>query len=218
MSRPKSFSQGKRLLLGVLVVLSALLLLVGGWSIPFHFESFSILYKFGKLKAYLRYGKVIGITVVLLIFYQTMIASHLKFLEKLFSAKSLFVLHRINGIIIACLAVTHPVLIKASENFTLYTFGKKYYPEFVGMWLLFVLLSLSSTSIFRNFLKIRHKRWLLLHRLSATMVLVVLPAHILFVSDTFKSGLPRGTAMTLFILSYLLIIRIWIRKLFSRYG
>jgi hypothetical protein len=216
MSPPKSFSQGQRLPLGVLVVLSALLLLAGGWSIPFHFESFSILYKFGKLKAYLRYGKVIGITVVLLIFYQIVIASHFKFLEKVFSAKSLFMLHRINGIIMACLAVTHPVLIKASENFTPYTFGKKYYPEFVGMGLLFVLLSLSATAVFRNFFKIPHKRWLLLHRLSATTVLVMLPAHILFVSDTFKSGLPRGAARTLFILSYLLIIRIWIRKLFFR--
>ena len=215
MSPSRSFSQRQRLLLGLLIVLSALLLLAGGWSIPFHFESFSILYKFGKLKAYLRYGKVIGITVLLLIFYQMVIASHFIFLEKIFSARSLFMLHRINGIIVACLGAAHPVLIKASENFTPYTFGKKYYPEFVGMGLLFALLGLSATAIFRNFLKIPHKRWLLLHRLSATLVLVLLPAHILFVSDTFKSGLPRVAAMTLFILNYLLILRIWSRKFFT---
>ena len=215
MTSPKSFVHGQRFLLGVLIVLSAMLLLAGAWSIPFHFESFSILYKFGKLKVYLRYGKVIGITVVLLIFYQIVIASHFKFLEKIFSFKSMLVLHRLNGIIMGSLAAVHPLLIKASENFTPYTFGKKYYPEFLGIGLLFVLLGLSGTAIFKNFFKIPHKRWLLLHRLNATLVLVLMPAHILFVSDTFKSGVPWVAVMTIFILNILLILRIWIRKFFT---
>jgi predicted ferric reductase len=215
MSPSKAFSQGRRVLLGILIVLSALLLLAGSWSIPFHFESFSILYKFGKLKVYLRYGKVIGITVVLLIFYQIVIASHFKFLEKVFSAKSMLILHRLNGIMVASLATVHPVLIKASENFTPYTFGKKYYPEFVGIGLLFVLLSLSSTAVFRNFIQIPYQRWRLLHRLNAALLLLLLPAHILFVSDTFKSGLPRVVAMTLFVLNFILILRIWARRIFT---
>jgi predicted ferric reductase len=215
MSPSNAFSQGRRVLLGILIVLSALLLLAGSWSIPFHFESFSILYKFGKLKVYLRYGKVIGITVVLLIFYQIVIASHFKFLEKVFSAKSMLILHRLNGIMVASLATVHPVLIKASENFTPYTFGKKYYPEFVGIGLLFVLLSLSSTAVFRNFIQIPYQRWRLLHRLNAALLLLLLPAHILFVSDTFKSGLPRVVAMTLFVLNFILILRIWARRIFT---
>jgi len=215
MSQSKSFSQGQRLLLGALVFLVALLLLTGGWSIPFHFESFSILYKFGKLKIYLRYGKVIGITIVLLVFYQIVLASHFKILGKIFSFKSLFMMHRMNGMIIVCLGIAHPLLIKASENFTPYTFGKKYYPEFLGISLLFALLSLSATAIFRNFFRMPHKRWILFHRLVATLLLVMLPGHILFVSDTFKSGLPRGAAMTLFILNYLLVLRIWLRKLLA---
>jgi predicted ferric reductase len=218
MSPSKSISKDQRLILGVLIFLAALLLLAGGWFIPFHFESFSILYKFGKLKVYLRSGKVIGITIVLLLFYQIVIASHFKILEKVLPFKSLFKLHRINGFIIACLAAAHPLLIKASENFTPYTFGRKYYPEFVGIGLLFFLLSLSFAAVFKNFLKIPYKKWLLLHRLGVTMVLVLLPGHILFVSDTFKSGLPRVAAMTIFFLNYLLILRIWIRKLLTFYG
>jgi len=215
MSPAKSFSQAQRFLLGLLVVLAALLLLAGGWSIPFYFESFSILYKFGKVKIYLRYGKVIGITVVLLIFYQLMIASHFKILERIFSYKSLFQLHRLNGMIIACLVTAHPVLIKASENFTPYTFEQKYYPEFVGMGLLVVLLSLSALAVFRNFLKIKRTWWLFLHRLGATLITVILPGHILFVSDTFKSGLPRVAAVTLIVFNCLLILRIWLRKLIT---
>ena len=101
------FTLKNRILLGTLVVLLAMSLLAGGWSIPFHFESFSILYKFGKSKTYLRYGKVIGITVALLLFFQVLLASRIRILQQIFSAKSLLVLHRINGTIIACLVAVH---------------------------------------------------------------------------------------------------------------
>ena len=217
MAVTRSFTLEYRVILGALVVLLAMLLLAGGWSIPFHFESFSILYKFGKLKIYLRYGKVIGITIALLLFFQVVLASRLKFLEQIFSVKILFVLHRINGIIIACLVVLHPVLIKASENFTPYTFVKKYYPEFVGIGLLFVVLSVSLSALFRNLLKMDYSRWRLLHRLGATMVLLIIPGHVLFVSDSFKSaGVPRSAAIIVFSLNLLLIVYIWLRRLFQK--
>ena len=213
----QSFIVKNRVLLGTMFVLLAMALLAGGWSIPFHFESFSILYKFGKLKLYLRYGKVIGITIALLLFYQVLLAARIRILEQVFSAKSLFLLHRINGFIIACLIAVHPLLIKASENFTPYTFGKKYYPEFVGMGLFFVLLTLSGTAIFRNFLKMPYSRWRLLHRLEATTVLLILPAHVLFVSDTFKSvGLPRSAAITIFSLNLLFIAYILFKRFFQK--
>ncbi len=213
----QSFTVKNRVLLGTLVVLLAMVLLAVGWSIPFHFESFSILYKFGKLKLYLRYGKVIGITVALLLFYQVLLAARLQILVHIFSAKSVMVLHRINVFIIACLIAVHPLLIKVSENFTPYTFGKKYYPEFVGIGLLFVLLTLSGTAIFRNFLKMPYSRWRLLHRLGATTVLLILPGHVLFVSDSFKSaGVPRIAALTVFSLNILFIVYIWHKRFFQK--
>jgi len=206
-----------RITLGTLIILLAMALLAGGWSIPFQFESFSILYKFGKLKFYLRYGKVIGITVALLLFFQVVLASRLNFLQKVFSAKSVLMLHRINGFVIACLAVVHPVMIKASESFTPYTFGKKYYPEFVGIGLFFIMLAVSVTAIFRKLLKMEYSRWRLLHRLGATAVMLILPAHVLFVSDTFKSvGVPRTGAIAIFSLNLLLISYIWLKRLFQK--
>lgn len=213
----QSFIVKNRVLLGTLVVLLAMALLAGGWSIPFQFESFSILYKFGKLKVYLRYGKVIGITVALLLLFQVLLASRLKILEQVFSVKILFILHRINGFIITCLVAVHPVLIKASENFIPYTFGKKYYPEFVGIGLIFVLLTVSVAAIFRNFFKMPYVRWRFLHRLGATLILIILPAHVLFVSDTFKSGgLPRSAALTIFSLNFLFITYIWLKRFFKK--
>ena len=217
MPASQSFALKNRVLLGTLVILLAMVLLAGGWSIPFHYESFSILYKFGKLKLYLRYGKVLGITIALLLFFQVLLASRVKILVQIFSAKSVLMLHRINGFIIACLILAHPLLIKASENFTPYTFGKKYYPEFVGIGLLFVLFTLSVTAIFRSFFKMDYNRWRLLHRLGATMALLILPGHVFFVSDTFKSaGVPREAAIVVFSLNLLFITYIWLKRFFQK--
>ena len=214
MSPVKAFSFQTRVLLGTMLVLLALALMAGGWVIPFKYPSFSILYKFGRLKLFLRYGKVIGISVFLLLFFQVVLAARLKMLERIFSAKVLFFLHRLNGFIITCAIVAHPVLIKASDNFIPYTFSKKYYPEFVGIGLLFVLLAVSVTAIFRNFFRMPYNRWRLLHRMGATLVLIVLPFHVLFVSDTFEpAGPPRFGAVAIFGLNILLMVFIWIKRL-----
>ncbi len=186
-----------------------------GWSLPFLYESFSMLYKFGIQKVYLRSGKVIGITVAILVFYQILLASHLKFLERIFSLKRLIVLHRINGIIITLLVFVHPMLIKASENFIFYTFDKKYVPEFIGISLLLVILSVSVTATFRKFFKISYDKWLLLHRLGVTLVISILPLHVLLVSDTFKSGPLRIAALIISGLNLFSTVRSWLRRLVS---
>lgn len=202
-----------RLISGAIIVLLALLLLVGGWVIPFQYESFSILYKFGTEKTFLRSGKMVGITLALLLFFQIVLASRFTFFERIFSVKAGLQLHRINGVIIACLAILHPLLIKASENFTPYTLEKKYYPEFLGIVLLSIILIVSGTAFFRSFLKISYKSWLFTHRLGATLVLMLLPSHILWVSETFKNGLPRNGAVVIFSLALLLAVRIWLKRL-----
>jgi predicted ferric reductase len=213
----KAFPFKTRFLLGTLIVLLAMALLAGGLAIPFQYPSFSILYKFGKLKQFLRYGKVIGISVAMLLFFQVVLAARLKIMERVFSAKNLSYLHWINGFVITCIIIAHPVLIKASDNFIPYTISKKYYPEFVGIGLIFVLLTLSFTAIFRKFFKMPYPRWRLLHRMGATLVLAILPAHVLLVSTTFKStGVPRYSAIVVFSLSLLLILFIWIKRIFHK--
>jgi predicted ferric reductase len=214
----RSLSATTRVLLGTIIILLALLLLAGAWTIPFAFESSSILYKFGMEKTYLRSGKVIGTTIALLVFFQVILASRFVLFEQVFPAKRIFFLHRSNGIVIACLIVLHPLLIKASENFTPYTFEKKYYPEFLGIALLALLLLISLTAIFRNFLKFSYARWLLLHRFSATLALAMMPAHILYVSETFKSGIPRNTALVFLSLNLLMIIKVWLWRFSGKKG
>ena len=213
MNASGSLSTTARILLGTFFVSLALMVLVGGWAIPFKFESFSILYKFGMEKAYLRSGKMIGITIGVLLFFQVALASRITIFEQVFSAKRLLSMHRSNGMLITCLVCLHPLLIKASENFTSYTFEKKYYPEFLGMGLFGIILLLSGMAIFRSVLKIPYTGWLLLHRLGATLTMAIMPTHVLWVSETFKSGLPRTAALIIFTLALLLLTRLWIRRL-----
>jgi predicted ferric reductase len=212
MSPAESLSASTRIILGTLILSLALLVLAGGWTIPYTFESFSILYKFGMEKTYLRSGKIIGITTAVLVFFQVILASRFRIFEQVFSVKRLLALHRINGMTIAFLVICHPLLIKVSENFTSYTFEKKYYPEFLGIALLTVLLLLSLTAIFRNYFKLPYAKWVLLHRFTATLALLMMPAHILFVSESFKSGIPLNAALVIFSLNLLMIIRVWLRK------
>jgi ferric reductase like protein len=215
MASVKYFSSAKRLTLGSILVILAMLLLVAGWTVPYLFESSSILYKFGIQKVLLRSGKVVGITVTLLLFYQVLLASRFKLLERIFSHKGLLATHRANGFLIALLVLMHPLLIKASENFTAYMFERKYYPEFVGIGLLFIILTVSMLAFFKERIGFSYGKWLLLHRLGATMVLFILPLHVLWVSDTFKEGLPRNAALGIFGLNLLLLLRIWLRRLLS---
>ena len=213
----KPFSFTNRILLGTLIIVLALLLLAAGWTVPFKYPSFSILYKFGRLKLYLRYGKEIGISVALLLFFQVVLAARLGVLERVFSARTLLALHRLNGFVIGAVAAVHPLLIKASDNFVPYTFTKTYYPEFVGMGLLFVVLTVFLSAVFRNFLKMPYTRWRLLHRVGATVVLFLIPAHVLYVSDSFKTaGLPRSGAIAVFSLNLLLISYVWLKRLFGK--
>jgi hypothetical protein len=214
MDSVKYFSS-KRFIPGSILVILAILLLAAGWTIPYQFESSSILYKFGIQKVLLRSGKLIGITVALLLFYQILLPSHLKFLERIFSRKRLLALHRVNGFLITLLVLLHPVLIKASENFTAYRFESKYYPEFVGIGLAFIILTVSMLAFFKERVTISYGKWLVLHRFGATMVLLILPLHVLWVSDTFKEGLPRNAALGIFGLNLLLLLRIWLRRLLS---
>ena len=113
MNPAESLSVTTRIILGALIFSLALLVLAGGWTIPYTFESFSILYKFGMAKTYLRSGKVIGITIVVLLFFQVILASRFIIFAQVFSAKRISALHRINGMVITFLVICHTFIINA---------------------------------------------------------------------------------------------------------
>ena len=140
------FTLRVRIVLGGTCIFLALLLIANAWTIPFLFESPSILYKFGIDKMFLRSGKVLGVTAAVLVFFQILLVSRLKILDRIFSLNRIYTFHRINGITIAALALLHPILVVAAENFTFFPFEKRYWPVFLGVGVLIFILVVMTTA------------------------------------------------------------------------
>ena len=197
---------GRRRFLGALAFLIGLLLLAGAASIPFLFESASILYKFGADKLMLRTGKVLGMIAGTLLLLQMVLAARIRFLDRIFALDRLFYFHQISGTLIAACVLIHPVLILLPEDMLFIPLEIRYWPEFVGLGLLLFILGMAASGNFRAALRIPFNYWWLMHRMAAVVTAAALFVHVLYVSDTFESGLPRTIvfwAMGLYILLYL---------------
>lgn len=195
-----------------LFIVPAIILLIAGAAIPFYFESPSMWYKTGLDKWLLRIGKILGIVATILIFYQVILISRFKGLDKTYKLKNLFQGHRINGLILLGAAIVHPILILGADHFVFFPFEFKYWPEFTGVGLLVVLTLFVLSSYFRQRIKLDYKLWKILHRSFAPIIVILLFVHILNVSRTFESGVPLYGLISLFVVSLLLIVRKYLKK------
>jgi len=211
----KVLSRRARIFLGGTCILLAMLLITGAASIPFLFESPSIRYKFGLYQILLRIGKLSGVTAGILVFCQVLLVSRLKILDRIFSLNRIYNLHRINGITIAFLALLHPILVIASEKFTLFSFEQRYWPEFLGVGVLVLIVVLVITANWRLIFGLAYNKWLRFHRFGTVLAITLMFIHILFVSETFKSGLPRVSVFVAGGITLLLIIKLLYRRFFS---
>lgn len=211
---PKALSHRTRIFLGGTCIFLWVILITGAASIPFLFESPSILYKFGIYKIFLRTGKVLGVTAGILVFCQVLLVSRFKILDRMFSLNRIYTLHRINGMTIATLALLHPVLIIAAEKFTLFPFEKRYWPEFLGVCVLTLIVFLVITANWRTIFGMAYHKWLRFHRMGTLLAIALMPIHILFVSETFKSGLPRVFILIASGVILVLIVRRLYRRIF----
>ena len=97
-----------------------LIILAGAISIPFDFESSSILYQFEIKKTLLRFCQMIGLMVACLVMLQSVLSTRIKFLDRVLSLNNLMNVHRIGGMAIAGCA-----LIPSGARF----FARKYGPH-----------------------------------------------------------------------------------------
>lgn len=211
MDRTSAYTTKQRFLLGALCLVVSILLLAGAWTLPFLYETSSMLYKFGVHKLMLRSGKLVGLTVGILLLFQLTAVSHFSFLEKGFSKATLLRFHKTNGLVLVLVIVLHPLLILAADDFASYTLEKKYWPEFVGGALFICLILLVLTAQYRSRLKMQYRRWLTLHRFGAMLVLTLFYIHMLFVSETFRGGIPYSLALGLAGFEALLFLKIFVR-------
>lgn len=190
---------------------AAALFLAGAVSIPFFFESPSIWYKFGLAKVLLRSGKMLGLAAAGLLFFQLLLACRLKVLDRVFSLPRLVRIHRLNATVILLPALLHPILVLASENKFIFPLEIRYWPEWVGVGLLALIVIQFVLSRWRVALRLRFHRWLSWHRCSGAFILALVVLHLLFVSETFsEEGIPRSAAMVTMVL--LAVAWLWIRS------
>ena len=206
----KMLSKKQRLGFGFLTGLVLLLVLTGAASIPFIYESSSILYKFGLNRVLLLTGQVMGLVAGCLLLIQVVLAARLKSLDRIFGLDRLFTYHRLSGIIIAALVMLHPTTIFISDDRIFIPLQWRYWPEFVGLFLTLLIVPMVVASHWRVGLRIAFQRWWPLHRSAAILAIAALGVHVLSVNDTFEQKLPRMLAIFTLVLCVLLFL--WIRS------
>ncbi|MBC8439384.1 MAG: ferric reductase-like transmembrane domain-containing protein [Deltaproteobacteria bacterium] len=159
-------------------------------TIPFYFESPSMYYKTGMDRLMLRSGKIFGIITTVLLLFQVVLASRLQVLNQVFTAKKLFQYHRTNGLILFVSAMIHPILILGADHFVFFPFESRYWPEFIGVFLLMVLLPFVLLSVWQKKLGLNYNTWKLFHKTLAPVILILLFIHAMNVSRSFESGWP----------------------------
>ena len=198
-----------RLLFGTLLGIIPLLVMAGAASIPFFFESSSILYKFGLDRQLLRSGQVAGMIAGFLLLLQIILSARLKCLDRVFGLSNLFKFHRMIGIIIAGLILIHPILMFIPEDRLTIPFEWRYWPEFAGLFLLLLIVATVIVSHWRAGLRLPFHRWWPIHRAAAILIIAAFGVHVLSVSDTFEQKLPKMLAFGALGLCGLLFV--WIR-------
>jgi len=158
---------------------------------------------------------VVGLTAAVLLFFQVVPVARFKYLDRIFALNRIYYVHRLNGMAIVVLALLHPFMILAAENFTLFTFEKRYWPEWLGIGLSVVIAGIVLTANWRTTLQLAYETWLRLHRPVTLLAITAAAIHVLFVSETFKSGPPRILVFIVASLNLVLVVRIWWRRLFA---
>jgi len=154
-------------------------------------------YKFGAAKISLRAGKMLGMAAGLLILLQLPLAGRLKFLDRIFSLPGLIRQHRWHAWAIVLMALIHPLCVLLAEGKLMIPLEMRYWPEWVGVGLLVVLLAQFICTQWRRPLKIAFHHWLTGHRIAGLTIAALLIVHVLYVSETFTDNPPPRQVVVL---------------------
>ena len=204
---------GTRRLAGAFITMIALCGLAGAISIPFYFESSSILYKFGLDRWILRAAQVSGVVAGYLLICQIILGARLRILDRLFGLNNLFRYHRINGIAIFGLVLIHPILIFISDDRLYIPFQMRYWPEFVGLFLSILIVIMVISANWRTRLNLPFHYWWPMHRAAGVFAATCFLLHLLYASETFSQKIPSFIGWSAVVFCGLVFIWIWTRHL-----
>ena len=182
----------------ILIIFSFAVFLGGALTVPFYYETQTLWYKTGVDKVVLWAGQLAGLLTLVLLVLQIILPLKGRFSEDLFGSANLMRWHRINGILIVCTAISHVVLVLAPEGINNLPIGKKYWPEMTGEGLFLLVLIMVLSSRFRSVLKLDYTVWRTIHRPLGYLLLILALIHVLFVSESFKQGIPRVVLLVIF--------------------
>ena len=219
----KSYGKSLRFGLAGLFVAAGILLLWGAISIPFIFESQTIRYKFGTDRTLLLAGQVMGTVAGFFLLFQLILSARIKILDNIFSINRLIIQHRINGVVIGVLALLHVSAILVSLGPETLSLTLRQWPDYTGALLVLMTLGTVLFGLLRQTIGLAYEKWWFFHRVGTPFMVVVLGLHVLFVTDTFKYGLPRNLVLGVFIAYALLYIwtrlrNVWARRYLYRVG
>lgn len=137
-------------------------------------------------------GRMFAVTAAVLMFFQFILSSRIKMLDRLFGLNRLLDTHRYAGTAAAVLATLHPLFLFFPEQEEIGPLRLDLWPELFGIVLLCGLWAAVCVSLWRVFLRLRFERWWLMHRMGVFAGMVLLSIHALNVGGDFITGLPRA--------------------------
>ena len=203
----------KRTLLQVFLVGFAALVVAGGCLLPFLYPTQTLWYKTGWEKAALQAGHLFGVLAFLALVLQLLVGSRGALLERAFSVSLVMRLHRANGQILPLLVLCHIALVLLPEGLANLPLGLSFWPEMVGGAAFLAIVFQVVAAQWRQRLSLDYRRWRSGHRWLGYAVLLLAAVHVLFVADSFASGLPR---LALLLLVGMVALRLVYRLVSSR--
>jgi len=201
---------GKKIVKGA-VLAGVLLFSAATLSVPYFYPTETLWYKMGSDKVMLQVGQFAGLLTLVLLVLQILLALRPSFIGRVFGTGNLIRWHQRNGFLIVLTALTHVFLVLIPEGISNLPLGWRYWPEILGAVALILLVVTVLLSHFRTRLKLNFKRWRMVHRPLGYVLVLLLALHVLFVSESFASGIPRIALITVIISLLLSAVRQWVR-------
>lgn len=178
-------------------------------AIPIFFQSMTLWYKYGVDRLVLQTAQIFGMIAFSLLYLQVVLIIRGRIMEATFTSSKLVKWHKVNGLFVAFCALIHAILVLLPEGLANLPLGLEFWPELLGVALIAVVVFMVSTSSYRQLIPMSYSTWRGVHRLLGYCALLLLTAHMLFVSDSFENLLPQ---MFLFVSFSALVMWVFVHK------